>query len=538
MKSLNNKIVLLISLSVIFTVLLVATVGLVFFNELIVRSSEEIMMLTCDNKTQQMNSWFSSIEQSVNLFHDYCEKIMPSDENLLRDIDYMTAHVENVSNLLEDTAFNTEYAATMFYRFDPSFLPGDFGLFLVKHKNGSIVRFEPTDLNLYTKNDEGRTLWWFEPIENKKPTWILPYYNINITSEIISYVIPIYVNEKPFGVIGMDIEFSKLQEMVNSVNLQTKTHAMLITKTGDLLYSKHNYPDEYSDELAEIIKNIATEGTAENQKLQSYSFLGKKHQFAHRTLKNGMLLVVAVPYNELHESKYMLGIQSLIVIVIGLLISVVISANITKKLTYSLRKLTQSAEQLGKGNYKLDIEINEKDEIGILSKTLKEAAIEIEKSNHQINMLAYIDSLTGTKNRHCFNRFIGNLNGLIQKNVGTIFCDLNGLKYTNDNFGHEAGDKMICDFSEILKTVFPGDEVFRLSGDEFIVLALGKTREDFYKDIENLKYYNEKKEFPFAGIGYVWTCETDNLVETINRAEEEMYKQKAEIYKKFPQYKR
>jgi diguanylate cyclase (GGDEF)-like protein len=210
----------------------------------------------------------------------------------------------------------------------------------------------------------------------------------------------------------------------------------------------------------------------------------------------------------------------------------------TKKITKSLIKLTKSAELLAYDIHKIDFEINTDDEIGILAKTLSNAAKEIAKSNIQINKLAYFDSLTDIKNRHCFNRFVTNLNGLIQQNVGAIFCDLNGLKYTNDNFGHNAGDKMICEFAEILKTVFANYEVFRLSGDEFIIFSIGNTKENFYEDISKLQKLNEEKEFPYASLGFVWRESSDNLESLLKLAEAGMYQHKKQIYEKFPQYRR
>ena len=218
--------------------------------------------------------------------------------------------------------------------------------------------------------------------------------------------------------------------------------------------------------------------------------------------------------------------------------SLFITVRMTKKITGSLIKLTKSAELLAYDIHKLDFEINTDDEIGILAKTLSNAADEIARSNLQINKLAYFDSLTDIKNRHCFNIFITNLNGITQQNVGAVFCDLNGLKYANDNFGHNAGDKMICEFAEILKKVFVNDEVFRLSGDEFIIFSIGKHKESFFEDINQLKKLNEEKEFPYASLGFVWRESSDNLENLLKLAEDEMYQHKKQIYEKFPQYRR
>lgn len=85
MKSINSKITSLVFLSVVFNGLIIAIVGLVFAHNIIETDSQTIINLTSETKVQEMNSWFLSIEQSVNLFYDYCNEILPEDETLLAD---------------------------------------------------------------------------------------------------------------------------------------------------------------------------------------------------------------------------------------------------------------------------------------------------------------------------------------------------------------------------------------------------------------------------------------------------------------------
>ena len=539
MKSINSKISTLVFLSVVFNGLIIAIVGFVFVHNIIETDSQTIINLTTETKVQEMNSWFHSIEQSVNLFYDYCNEILPEDETLLSDPNFMDEHINQVSTLLEDAASNTKNASTVFYRLYSEFLSSDFGVFLVKDKNNAVVKMQPTDISLYEKTNRERVAWWYEPLESGKAVWLDPYFNENIQTKIISYVIPLYRKNQTFGVVGMDINFDKLVEMINFVSLHSVGHAMLIDSEGNLVYKKHDFNEKDEKLLESLYKEIAElSKTSNSEELINYDFMGEQHYFSYRPLLNGMILVISVPHDVLHGSKYVLTFQCLLLLLIGLGFSLFVTIRMTKKITKSLIKLTKSAELLAHDIHKIDFEINTDDEIGILAKTLSNAAKEIAKSNIQINKLAYFDSLTDIKNRHCFNRFVTNLNGLIQQNVGAIFCDLNGLKYTNDNFGHNAGDKMICEFAEILKTVFANYEVFRLSGDEFIIFSIGNTKENFYEDISKLQKLNEEKEFPYASLGFVWRESSDNLESLLKLAEAGMYQHKKQIYEKFPQYRR
>lgn len=87
-----------------------------------------------------------------------------------------------------------------------------------------------------------------------------------------------------------------------------------------------------------------------------------------------------------------------------------------------------------------------------------------------------IDPLTELYNRNGMEYFSKRLYEKALKN-GThllvCICDMNGLKYINDNFGHEEGDRAIRKLSEIIKAALPKDDLaFRIGGDEFLVLGI------------------------------------------------------------------
>ena len=252
-----------------------------------------------------------------------------------------------------------------------------------------------------------------------------------------------------------------------------------------------------------------------------------------------MILVIIIPEKEIDSERNDLIYQCFGILFIGILISMIICSKIIKRFTCSLTKLTSKAQELAKGNYELIVDdIDDLNEIKTLANSIKDAANQFDRSNRQINKLAYTDSLTGLKNRHCFDKFCKGLEDSFQKNIGVIFCDLNKLKFTNDNFGHEAGDKLICDFANTLKENFPTDECFRISGDEFIIVCVGLSEIQFEQIVKDFIALNKKQEVPVSAVGSCWIISTNNLNSLINEAEANMYRDKNEFYKRFPEFKR
>lgn len=87
--------------------------------------------------------------------------------------------------------------------------------------------------------------------------------------------------------------------------------------------------------------------------------------------------------------------------------------------------------------------------------------------------LAFYDALTGLANRALFHERLGEcLRGKRVSSCGVMFLDLNGFKGINDEFGHDAGDVVLCEFaSRVRGSVRQSDLVARLGGDEFAILA-------------------------------------------------------------------
>ena len=102
-------------------------------------------------------------------------------------------------------------------------------------------------------------------------------------------------------------------------------------------------------------------------------------------------------------------------------------------------------------------------------------------------MREYIDNLTGLYNLFYLKE---NYSKYIEKREKCylISIDLKKLKYINDNFGHDAGDKSLITFANSLLSVFKNSLIIRRSGDEFVILTELKHNQI----IENLKIVDQR----------------------------------------------
>lgn len=148
----------------------------------------------------------------------------------------------------------------------------------------------------------------------------------------------------------------------------------------------------------------------------------------------------------------------------------------------------------------------------------------IKTSNNEF----YIDKMTNTFNRNKYELDIKNK--FDKQNLWYIIADINNLKQTNDILGHDKGDELIKDFAKLLSIIFGNELIYRIGGDEFVIIS----KEDASKRIEKLKEKVleinaiENKNITFA-IGSEYKDSKEDIEDVIKRADANMYKNKKEV---------
>ena len=147
----------------------------------------------------------------------------------------------------------------------------------------------------------------------------------------------------------------------------------------------------------------------------------------------------------------------------------------------------------------------------------------------RLEKLSFEDSLSGVRNRHALNYEIERVK--VHNKVGIIYCDVLGLKKVNDTLGHQAGDELIIRTGNCLKQVFEVTELYRLGGDEFMVLCIGMDESRFWEKQKLLQQEFRKQAVPIS-TGSLWKETVSDMDALIAEADKLMYEEKRAYYEK------
>ncbi len=157
---------------------------------------------------------------------------------------------------------------------------------------------------------------------------------------------------------------------------------------------------------------------------------------------------------------------------------------------------------------------------------------EKKEKQSKIEHLSYHDQLTGLYNRRFFEEELNRLDIARNLPITLVMADLNGLKLTNDAFGHMVGDKLLKKAAEvIIKECRADDIVARIGGDEFILLLSKTDAQEAGKIVQriNQSASNETVDSILLSISFGWETkhESEEKMSTVfKKAEDNMYRRK------------
>lgn len=514
--SLQSAFVSIVLVGMILLALLVGGMSVFELDSFVQTSAKELVTERSAKESAQINTVFADMEKSVRIMESFILDCIAGGEDI-HSAASQEEIVAQANKLFADVAKSTDSTVAYYFRYDPG-INKQVGLFFSKEKGSdAFTAFELTDISLYPKDDKEHVGWYWEPYNAGTPIWMTPYNNKNNGATMISYVIPIYAQDTFVGVVGMDFDYNSLMDRVNSIRVYDNGYAHL-EKDGEILYFG-----------AEHVSHEEILSHPEDFRVTN-------------RLRNGMDLVVTADHNDIYGIRRQVMLKLIITTAVVTAALAGFVTILVQKIVKPIKTLTEAAEKLAQNDYHIDLCQSNAEEIIQLNATFRHMTEQLREREQLQQMLAYRDALTGLRNTTAYKAWISEFEKQRQETTqefGVAVLDINYLKNTNDRYGHDAGNQLIVTAARIISDAFKRSPVFRIGGDEFVVILQNRDLQDYdrlignlYEDCSNelLLVGGERISVSIASGSAVYDPSIDSsFADVFNRADDAMYRRKREM---------
>ena len=468
-KSIQSKLLAIIISGLFLMATTLAVLSISITHQILHTDADSILSAQCETEATKINDALDSIEHSVSIMRHYATTELYGDLSNITQEEKQGPYLEKMDTMFREIAFNTPEATHYYIRLSHELTSSATGFYYaIDSTTKKAIPLENTDLSKFSPDDVANVGWYYLPKEAGEPIWLAPYQQTHNSVPIISYVAPYYMAEgttKTFlGIIGIDVPYSFLKDKVASISVHDNGSATLSETKPTLHAHSHHHTSD---------KTAAT----------------------YQPLNNGMYLVVKAKYADIQrESRVMLFVIAAVATGISL-IFIGITLYATKKIIKPLKELAHSANEFAEGNYDVDLEYDGEDEIATMATSLKFAAAKLKDYMSHVNALAFNDALTGVRSNAAFNQATADLNFLLEnvhQDFAIVVADVNYLKQANDTYGHAVGNQLIIAMANVLTEIFQHSNVYRVGGDEFVVLLDGEDYEIRHELLSQLEERSTK----------------------------------------------
>lgn len=284
-----------------------------------------------------------------------------------------------------------------------------------------------------------------------------------LLTEDTSYLEPYHA-----GIIAAVVHFDNLVKLTSDNPLQKKR----LNEIKKFMYFKF-------DELKETIRLKEKQNGERNKALELVKQNKGKHYMDNiRTLlkefNNTEMILLEQRKGDFRADRARITTVMTIEVMFLIFLALMTITFLNKNLFHPLKLLLLCTHKMEAGE-KVDVsDITSKDEMGYLLSSFFVMQEKVYTRTENLDYKAHHDELTGLKNRvkmhHEIEESIEELKKFKIK-FAVMFIDLNKFKQLNDTLGHDAGDVMLKETANRLReSIHPDNTVFRLGGDEFLVL--------------------------------------------------------------------
>lgn len=439
LKSIKTKLILSIVTCSTIAALAVGAVALYSSSVNIKNEATEKIAYKAADLEHIMNNQLKSLEFStlqLNAVAESSIKSYQSDTNStgIPTDEHLKSHIDQA---VDNYAKNVEGAASAYVMLDNSFTKTPYFSWF------SVADGKTKDLSQDPNNSVGYAEQYKE-LSATQNAWTDVYYDEDLKSYMISYIVPLMNNDKQIGITGFDINLSYFTDTASSVKLYESGYAFLLKPDSTVLYhptlkagDKFNEADNKA--YAETFNYMSSHDSG----LYNYQFEGEKKIAAFVKLDNGWILILAPKFSEMFKNLDKTTQTILFMIVLSIALFTLIGYLLSQAISKPIIRLKGAFDTASTGDLSVRVTVHGEDEIARASAsfntmmndmsslvdTIKHSTHTIDHSSVTLNQIALTTS-------HVFNEISSSMES-ISESSSSQAIDMEHLLVSSHDLGTE-----------------------------------------------------------------------------------------------------
>lgn len=244
-------------------------------------------------------------------------------------------------------------------------------LLYVKKNDGSFAMEDAPISVTDLKSKPTDYAWFLEPVKQQKGIWTDIYQDANLKKWMISYTVPVIANDETIGVLGVDVEFDTLKNIVSKAKFYKSGYGAMIDENQNFVA----HPTYKSDQNLRSVENGALKGMDDFiQKNKSgtyeYTLKGVSKIASFSPVGDKFTVIAAVTRSDVMGKVTTLKIYTAILVLIAVLLLTIFAFFIGRRLAAPIVELSATLKKAEAGDFTVVSSIRSKDEVGALSTAL------------------------------------------------------------------------------------------------------------------------------------------------------------------------
>ena len=395
MKSIRTTLILCMLLPTVIAFALLGSTLTIYMNDISISDGNTNMLSAAKQTAESVDSVLGLIEEKVDILAISNNILADEDKIVSKDQDYFKDYEKKMNEVVISSTKDIQGLVASYIRYDPFLTHGTSGTFFTDvDGDGKPEPVTPTDLSAYDPSDMEHVGWFYTPLKNKKATWMEPYFNANINNTIISYVSPVYLKSgKDFGVLGVDFDFSYLNQLLDEHQKFHEKECFLLNQEGKILFHPdYTEGENFGEILGGKYKNVLSELLSKREGYINEGNSKNAVLLGYHALDNGWKIVIAPNRTAIYGNIDMLKNTLFIFIAVYLLFMLALSIIMGNRQAQPILSLTKSVKKLAEGSLDEEIQVRSKNEIGALAKGLRQLVTQLKEYR------LYIQEITDSLN--------------------------------------------------------------------------------------------------------------------------------------------